>query len=59
MLQETNYEEEVSLLKSQMAQTQRHQVTENIQTIRLQRENKLKVMLARSFKNTELLDWRM
>jgi hypothetical protein len=30
-------------MKSQVSQTQRHQVTENITTIRLQRENKIKV----------------
>ncbi len=43
LLQEANYEEELSLMKSQVSQTQRHQVTENITTIRLQRENKIKV----------------
>jgi hypothetical protein len=31
-------------MKSQVSQTQRHQVTENITTIRLQRENKIKVI---------------
>jgi hypothetical protein len=47
MFQEANYEEELSLMKSQVSQTQRHQVTENITTIRLQRENKIKVDIMR------------
>jgi hypothetical protein len=34
-------------MKSQVSQTQRHQVTENITTIRLQRENKIKVDIMR------------
>ena len=40
-IKEANYEEEMSLLKSQVSQGQKQTVTENIEMIRMQRENKV------------------
>ena len=41
-IKESNFEEEISILKTQLSQNQKQTVSENIEMIRLQRENKLR-----------------
>ena len=41
-IKESNFEEEISILKTQLSQNQKQTVSENIEIIRLQRENKLR-----------------
>ena len=49
-IRESNFEEEISILKTQLSQNQKQTVTENIEIIRLQRENKLRVAENKSLK---------
>ena len=41
-IKEANFEEEISILKTQLSQAQKQTVTENIELIRVQRENKIR-----------------
>ena len=41
-IKESNFEEEISILKTQLSQSQKQTVTENIELIRIQRENKIR-----------------
>ena len=49
-IKEANFEEEISILKTQLSQAQKQTVTENIELIRLQRENKIRTAENQSLK---------
>ena len=49
-IKESNFEEEISILKTQLSQNQKQTVTENIEMIRLQRENKVRAAENQSLK---------
>ena len=49
-IKESNFEEEISILKTQLSQNQKQTVSENIEMIRLQRENKLRAAENQSFR---------
>ena len=49
-IKESNCEEEISILKTQLSQSQKQTVTENIELIRLQRENKIRTAENQSLK---------
>ena len=49
-IKESNFEEEISILKTQLSQSQKQTVTENIELIRLQRENKIRTAENQSLK---------
>ena len=49
-IKESNFEEEISILKTQVSQNQKQTVTENIEMIRLQRENKVRTAENQSLK---------
>merc|ERR1719270_801354 len=49
-IKESNFEEEISILKTQVSQSQKQTVTENIEMIRLQRENKVRAAEVQSLK---------
>ena len=49
-IKESNFEEEISILKNQLSHHQKQTVTENIEIIRVQRENKIRTAENQSLK---------